>query len=83
MADPFASIDAVIAHRGRREAAVIEALAALSHSAATTLEALLDVVYAGLDPALRRFARATLEAHLIKLEHEGRAQRCGRDWNAT
>jgi hypothetical protein len=46
------------------------------------MDALLDTVYAGLDPALRRFARATLEAHLIKLEREARVRRDTEGWHA-
>jgi glyoxylase-like metal-dependent hydrolase (beta-lactamase superfamily II) len=84
MTQPQAVIDGVIAHRGRREAMVIAALGALgAGTGAATMDALLDTVYAGLDPALRRFARATLEAHLIKLEREGRAHRDSEGWHAA
>ncbi len=84
LCEPYVVIDGVIAHRGRREAAVLAALDALDASGGrATMDALLDAVYAGLDPALRRFARATLEAHLIKLEREGRVRREGEGWHAA
>jgi glyoxylase-like metal-dependent hydrolase (beta-lactamase superfamily II) len=84
LSEPNVVIDGVIAHRGRREAAVLAAIDALEAGGrCATPEALLDTVYAGLDPALRRFARATLEAHLIKLEREGRVRREGEGWHAA
>ncbi|MFO1426143.1 MAG: MBL fold metallo-hydrolase [Steroidobacteraceae bacterium] len=80
LGDPFAVIDGVIAHRLEREAQVVATLGALSPA---PTDAVLDVVYAGLDPRLRNFARASLTAHLIKLEREGRARREGDTWHAA
>lgn len=75
--EPVAVIDALIAHRLKREAKVIDALAACGSA---VLDELLAVVYADTPVALHRLARLTLEAHLIKLEREGRACRDGERW---
>jgi glyoxylase-like metal-dependent hydrolase (beta-lactamase superfamily II) len=85
---PQATIDGVLAHRAQRERIVVAALESLGGASPAsgppaTLEALLDEVYPKLDAALRRFARATLEAHLIKLAREGRARRVGEGWHAA
>ncbi|HRX87995.1 MAG TPA: MBL fold metallo-hydrolase [Steroidobacteraceae bacterium] len=68
---PRPAIDAVIAHRLRREA---KALRALQSVGIATVDELLPQVYNDVQPALRRIARCSLEAHLIKLGREGRCQ---------
>jgi glyoxylase-like metal-dependent hydrolase (beta-lactamase superfamily II) len=75
--DPVATIDALIRHRLSREARVVEALAALGRA---PLEALLPVVYRDVAGELHGYARYSLEAHLLKLERDGRARRDGADW---
>jgi glyoxylase-like metal-dependent hydrolase (beta-lactamase superfamily II) len=75
--EPIAVIDALIAHRLKREGKVLAALASCGRA---DLEQLLAVVYADTPLALHRLARLTLEAHLIKLEREGRAARDGELW---
>ena len=77
LAEPRAAIAALIGHRLAREARVAAALAALGRA---SLEALLPVVYRDVDAVLHGYARYTLEAHLLKLEREGRARRDGTDW---
>ena len=75
--EPLAVIDAVIAHRERREAKVLAALARLSRA---TLDELLALVYDDVRSELHGFARHSLEAHLIKLEREARCGRAGAAW---
>ncbi|HEX7416570.1 MAG TPA: MBL fold metallo-hydrolase, partial [Steroidobacteraceae bacterium] len=80
LAQPFTVIDSIIAHRGAREAKVVAALARL---AAPTTDELLASVYDDVSPRLHEFARCTLEAHLLKLEREGRCRRQGERWLAA
>jgi glyoxylase-like metal-dependent hydrolase (beta-lactamase superfamily II) len=75
--DPVATIDALVRHRHAREARVVRALAELGRA---PLEALLPIVYADVAGELHAYARYSLEAHLLKLEHDGRARRDGADW---
>jgi glyoxylase-like metal-dependent hydrolase (beta-lactamase superfamily II) len=70
--DPRAKLDEYIDHRLEREQLVLDALAA----GARTRDELLDRAWSDVDfesaPYLRYAAAATLEAHLEKLEEEGR-----------
>jgi glyoxylase-like metal-dependent hydrolase (beta-lactamase superfamily II) len=70
--DPRAKLDEYIEHRLEREGLVLDALAA----GARTRDELIDRAWADVDfdaaPYLRYAALATLEAHLEKLEEEGR-----------
>jgi glyoxylase-like metal-dependent hydrolase (beta-lactamase superfamily II) len=75
--EPDALIDRVTAHRLRRERLVLEQLTALGTG---TTDELLPRVYSEVAPALYRFARCSLEAHLIKLERERRCTRDGDRW---
>jgi len=68
--DPVAVIDGVIAHRARREAKVVAVLSEVGRGATDDL---LARVYDDVRPELLPIARASLEAHLIKLVKEGRA----------
>jgi glyoxylase-like metal-dependent hydrolase (beta-lactamase superfamily II) len=77
LSDPAATIDALVRHRLAREAQVVAALAALGRA---PLAALLPAVYHDVAIDLHGYARYSLEAHLIKLEREGRARRDGADW---
>ena len=64
-----ALIDEYIAHRLERERQVLEALAA----GARSLPAMRERIYPDLDPRLHAAAEIQLQAHLIKLEEEGRS----------
>lgn len=78
LGEPLREIDRIIAHRLAREAKVVAALGARG----MTLDELLVPVYADV-PADRHFlARLSLEAHLIKLERDGRATCDGAAWRA-
>jgi glyoxylase-like metal-dependent hydrolase (beta-lactamase superfamily II) len=66
--DPEPFLKAYLAHRLRREAQILEALA----RAPASVEALVGELYVGLDPRLRRAAAASVLAHLLHLVREGR-----------
>ncbi|MEO7243703.1 MAG: MBL fold metallo-hydrolase, partial [Rubrivivax sp.] len=70
IATPHAVLRALIAHRLRREAKVLAALA--SHGPGD-LAALVRVVYDEVPAALHPVAQRSLLAHLLKLRHDGRA----------
>lgn len=70
VAEPHAVLRALIAHRLRREARVVEALRA--HGQAQ-LDEMLPQVYADTPPQLFPVARRSLLAHLIKLREDARA----------
>lgn len=78
LADPVRVIDGIVAHRARREAKV---LAVLGSAGSGGLEQLLPKVYDDVRPELLPVARYSLEAHLIKLEREGRAACAGGSWS--
>ena len=67
----------LIAHRLKREQKVVDAIAA--HNPAT-LDELVPVVYADTPPRLHGVARRSLNAHLIKLESDGRVRLKGERW---
>jgi glyoxylase-like metal-dependent hydrolase (beta-lactamase superfamily II) len=74
---PAEVIDALIAHRLRREHKTQDTLRRVRRA---TLEELLPVVYDDVDPSLHELAGHSLLAHLLKLEREGRAGRDGGVW---
>jgi glyoxylase-like metal-dependent hydrolase (beta-lactamase superfamily II) len=70
LADPVRVIDGIVAHRGRRESKVLDVLRAVGCG---QIDYLLPKVYDDVRAELLPIARYSLEAHLIKLEREGRA----------
>lgn len=64
-----------IAHRLQREQQVIDALHTLPPGSA--IPALVEHIYVDVDPRLHPVAAWTVEAHLLKLEREGRVRRTG------
>lgn len=66
------AVDALVEHRLRRETRVVEALEQLPNS---SLDQLMDLVYADVDKGLYKIAKLSLWAHLLKLEREGRAKK--------
>ena len=70
MAQPRQAIEAIVAHRLRREAKVVDALRALGPAAA---DALLPRVYDDVPPRLHGVAMRSLKAHLVKLARDGAA----------
>lgn len=67
-----------IAHRLLREARVLDALGA----APQALDALVTRAYADTPPHVWPLALLSLEAHLVKLVEEGKAQRSAQGWSA-
>ena len=77
MAEPKKAIDAVIAHRLRREQKVVDALAELGPA---SIERLLARVYADVPERLHPVAQRSLTAHLLKLRADGRASESAKGW---
>lgn len=68
-----------VKHRLGREAKVVDALEKVPPEG-MSLEALVPVVYADTPVVMWPVAKLSLEAHLLKLEQEGRAKRAGEGW---
>lgn len=68
---PRARIDELLAHRAERTRQVLAALA----RGPSPIGALVEGVYADVDPALHPAAAQSLLAHLLALEAEGRVER--------
>lgn len=69
--EPHELLDQYISHRNLREQQVLERLAA----SPATVAAMVESIYADVDPKLHGMAALSLTAHLYKLESEGRATR--------
>jgi glyoxylase-like metal-dependent hydrolase (beta-lactamase superfamily II) len=76
--DAVARLQFYVAHRLAREAKIFAALAA--HGREASVEELLPVAYADTPRPAWPLARLSIEAHLIKLEREGRVARRGATW---
>jgi glyoxylase-like metal-dependent hydrolase (beta-lactamase superfamily II) len=79
---PSALFAFYVKHRLAREAKVAEALGRAGGGGGT-LGSLVRDAYADTPEALWGLAQMSLEAHLIKLEREGRARRGGEGWLAA
>jgi hypothetical protein len=77
MGEPQRAIEAIIAHRLKREAKVVGAMRA--HPDATP-EALLAAVYDDVPERLHPMAMRSLTAHLHKLRSDGAARELERRW---
>jgi glyoxylase-like metal-dependent hydrolase (beta-lactamase superfamily II) len=77
--DSDAEVRRLVAHRLGREEKV---LAGLARSGGGSLDELVAIVYDDVDPALHPWAKKSLEAHLIKLDREGRARCNEKRWSA-
>jgi glyoxylase-like metal-dependent hydrolase (beta-lactamase superfamily II) len=75
--DPASLLRAYVRHRMGREAQIIAAL----REQPTTVDALVNRIYRGLDESLVSRARDTITAHLEKLERDGRAARRDDAWH--
>lgn len=73
-------LEALRAHRLAREAKVMLYLAKLGNAG---LDALLPLVYDDVPADRHQWARLTLQAHLIKLQREGRAAELNGIWRIT
>jgi glyoxylase-like metal-dependent hydrolase (beta-lactamase superfamily II)/8-oxo-dGTP pyrophosphatase MutT (NUDIX family) len=77
MAEPKRAIEAIVAHRLKREAKVVDALRALGPADAETL---LARVYDDVRPQLHGMALRSLSAHLLKLRADGVAYEQAGRW---
>lgn len=80
MAEPTRAIEAVIAHRRRREDKLVEAL---RRNGPSDIDGLLGKVYDDVQSKVLAIAARSLEAHLLKLRDEGRVQAVGERWALT
>jgi glyoxylase-like metal-dependent hydrolase (beta-lactamase superfamily II) len=80
--EPVAAVEWLVEHRLMRERKVVDGLRITGHA---SLEDLVRVVYDDVDTSLHKMAVLSLEAHLIKLEAEGRAKRHAADdsWESS
>ena len=78
MAEPQAEVRKLVLHRLAREAKVAAALQAVGSG---TAEALVPTVYGDVPNSRHAIAARSLTAHLLKLEHEGRARREAGIWH--
>ena len=74
---PNKAIDWIINHRLKREEKVLDKMIQLKHA---NLDRLVKSVYDDVDVALHPIAKASLEAHLIKLELEKKVLRNKDEW---
>src|SRR5207244_11650019 len=74
---PQAKLSEYIAHRMQREQQIISALEVLPRG--TTIPQIVQQVYTDVDPRLHPVAEWSVEAHLLKLEREGLAERLEND----
>ena len=79
LANPLPFVRELYDHRLAREAAIA---ATLTNEPLGTPE-ITAALYASVPPELRRAAERNVIAHLLKLEHEGRAVRVDEGWRAT
>ncbi|MFO0552946.1 MAG: MBL fold metallo-hydrolase [Polyangiaceae bacterium] len=77
--EPGTLLRAYQAHRLMREGWIQQAVDAAG-PAGGTLDELVLVAYSDVKPEVRPIARLSLEAHLIKLEHDGAVTRRGERW---
>ncbi len=77
--DSRKEVEKLVDHRLGRERKV---LAGLEQLGTSDMDALVTVVYDDVDPSLHPWAKLSMEAHLIKLEREGRAKRAQNTWTA-
>ena len=71
MPEPAAAVDWLVKHRLQREQKVVDGL---RKTGRTSLDELVKVVYDDVNTSLHKMAKLSLSAHLIKLQHETRAQ---------
>jgi glyoxylase-like metal-dependent hydrolase (beta-lactamase superfamily II) len=72
MGEPERVLKNIVRHRVIREKKIMRVLRELGEA---SLDELLPPVYDDVDPALLKMARLSLWAHVLKLEHEGKAEK--------
>lgn len=78
VADPQARIAEYIAHRQQREKQILAVMRQIGSG--VTIARIVAQVYQDVDPRLHPVAAHSVEAHLLKLEKEGRVTRNGEEW---
>jgi glyoxylase-like metal-dependent hydrolase (beta-lactamase superfamily II)/8-oxo-dGTP pyrophosphatase MutT (NUDIX family) len=78
--EPMRALEALIAHRRRREAKVRQAIADVGTA---TVDALLPLVYDDVPAPRHGVARRSLLAHLLHLQQQGLACETARGWTLT
>ncbi len=76
--NPQAKLTEYITHRLQREQQVLEVLHTFPTGA--TIPAMVQHIYADVDPRLHTLAGYSVEAHLLKLEREGKVRHTGEEW---
>ena len=74
---PHDEVRRLIAHRGKRERKVLDALGRKNPA---TLDDLLPLVYDDVSPRIHPVARRSLHAHVLKLKQDGRVAAEGDSW---
>ena len=77
--DPQAILNQYLEHRQRREDQIVAALRAGDRRP----DAIVVRLYEGLGTELKRLARESVVAHLVKLRDEGRARSDGEEWELS
>lgn len=72
--DAAAKLEEYVRHRVEREEQILDAMA----SAPSTIDEMVERIYAGYPSHVRPLAARTVLAHLLKLQAEGRVARSGR-----
>lgn len=75
--EPIKEVEALVAHRLKREAKVVEVVSQLKQG---SLESLTPPIYDDVDPSLHSVAQYSLWSHLLKLKEEGKVQEMGDQW---
>jgi len=71
--DPQAKLQEYITHRMEREHQIMQVLQ--SYSGGATILEMVPLIYVDVDPRLHPVAAHSVEAHLLKLEREGRVRK--------
>jgi glyoxylase-like metal-dependent hydrolase (beta-lactamase superfamily II) len=77
--EPQRLVKGMIAHRRQRETQILAQLA----QGAREIPAMVEQMYAAIDPRLWPAAGRSVLAHLIDLEARGRVRRAGDEWQVT
>lgn len=77
--DAGAKLDEYVRHRAEREEQVLAAMT----DEPSTIDGMVERIYANYPPEVRPLAARSVLAHLLKLEGEGRAARSGRGDDAV
>ena len=77
--NPQSLMRAMLNHRNLREAAILSVVTEGAHQPG----AIVDRLYADLEPRIKPAAERTVLAHLLKLQSEGKIVLAGQDWKVS